>query len=480
MLLSQSLAGFTKGQADTLRKAMGKKMKDVMSKMKNLFIEGGKEKGRNEQKLEKIWADWEAFAEYAFNKSHSTCYSYLAYQTAWLKANYPAEYMAAVLSRNLSNISEITKFMDECKRMGISVLGPNVNESGYKFTVNAAGNIRFGMAAVKNVGTAAVENIIEERKNGQYSDIFNFVERVNLTSVNKKNIESLVMSGAFDDLNIKRTQFLNVNAKNEVFLDTLIRYCSKMQADKAMNANSLFGGINGVEIAKPEIPPVKSDLSNSELLNREKELIGIYLSANPLDDYRFEMENLVTHTLSELSDLDSLYGKDITLGGKVSVAKESISKAGKPWASFTLEDYSGSHEFRLFGKDYEAFMKYLQTGYFLFIKAAVREKFDFAKKSSVPKSLEVKIKSISLLGNAKDEILKSITVTLPVSEITQDFVTDIKSILASNIGMVEFRIKLIDKEESLSAELFSRKFRISVNDVIIDYIKNNGLQYNIN
>lgn len=479
MLLSQSLAGFTKGQADSLRKAMGKKMRDVMDKMKSQFLEGGATKGHSKEKLTKIWTDWEAFAEYAFNKSHSTCYSYVAYQTAYLKAHYPAEYMAAVLSRNLSNITEITKFMDECKRMGIKVMGPDINESYHKFTVNSEGNIRFGLAAVKNVGSAAVESVIEERKNGPYTDIFDLVERVNLTAVNKKNIESLAMAGAFDAMEIKRSQFTAVNVKNEAFLDTLVRYGSKAQTDKSLNTNSLFGGSNTIELTKPEIPEAP-EWSKMEQLSREKELIGIYLSAHPLDDYRFEIDNLVNSTLADLADLTPLYAKELTLAGLVSVARDSVSKNGKPWGSFILEDYTGTYEFRLFGKDYEAFMKYLQVGHFLLIRANVQERFSYNREGSGPKELEVKIKTINLLGNAKEDIVKSVTIAMPLSDITPDFVRGIKEITANNAGKVEFRIKVIDYDENVALDLFSRKFRINVNNEFIGFIKNNDLKYSVN
>jgi DNA polymerase-3 subunit alpha len=472
MLLSQSLAGFTKGEADTLRKAMGKKQKAVMDKMKEKFITGGTDKGHDVKKIEKIWTDWEAFAEYAFNKSHATCYSYIAYQTAYLKTHYPAEYMAAVLSCNLSNISEITKFMDECRRMGMNVLGPDVNESYHKFTVNAKGDIRFGLAAIKNVGTGAVENIISVRNVEAFKNIYDFVERVNLSSVNKRSIESLAMAGAFDNLNIKREQFAAVNSKNEPVLEVLIRYGGKVQADKMMNVNSLFMGDNAVQVSKPEIPAVEN-WSRIDVLKKEKELIGMFLSSHPLDDYKFEMDNLVSRTISDLEDLISLKNRDFTLGGFVTAVRDGIGKNGKPWGTFSLEDYTGTYDFRVYGKDYENFMKFMQTGHFLLIKALVQEKYNNSEE------LEVKVKQINLLGNAKDD-LKHFTVNVPVSDISQIFAEELSNTVKNNSGKIELRIRFIDNKKSISVDLFSRKYRIGITPEMLNFIKNNGLEYFVN
>jgi DNA polymerase-3 subunit alpha len=472
MLLSQSLAGFTKGQADTLRKAMGKKQRDTMDKMKKLFIEGGKDKGHDVKKLEKIWTDWEAFAEYAFNKSHATCYSHVAYQTAYLKAHYPAEYMAAVLSRNLSNISEITKFMDECRRMGINVLGPDINESYYKFTVNAKGDIRFGLAAIKNVGAGAVENIIAMRNaGGAFKDIYDFVERVNLTSVNKRSIESLAMAGAFDNLGVKREQLAAVNSKGEPVLDILIRYGGKVQADTALNVNSLFMGDNAVQVSKPEIPSI-ANWSRIDILKKEKELIGMFLSSHPLDDYKFEMQNLVSHSISDLGELARFRDRDFTLGGFVTAANGSVSKNGKPWGSFTLEDYTGTYDFRLFGKDYENLMKFMQTGYYLLVKATVQERYNN------PAELEVKVKQITLLGNAKDD-LKCFTLNVPVADVSPFFAEEMLNVVRNNAGKIEFRVRFIDGRKNISVDLFSRKYRIGITSEMLNFVKNNGLEYSV-
>ncbi|MDR2425467.1 MAG: DNA polymerase III subunit alpha [Prevotellaceae bacterium] len=476
MLLSQSLANFTRGEADSLRKAMGKKQIAVMAKMKEKFIDGGRANGHDVKKLEKIWTDWESFAEYAFNKSHSTCYSLVAYQTAYLKAHYPAEYMAAVLSCNLSNISEITKFMDECRRMGINVWGPDVNESYRKFTVNAKGDIRFGLAAIKNVGANAVENIIAERSKQAFTDVLDFVERVDLTAINRRTIESLAMSGAFDNMNVKREQFTYINPKGESIFDTLIRYGNKAQSDRLMNTNSLFIGANAVEVSRPEMPPVQG-VSRIELLNREKDLTGMFLSAHPLDDFKFEMHNLVTHSTTDLDNLASLRNRDLTLGGMVVASKNSVSKNGNPWGQFSIEDYNGTYEFRLFGKDYEKFMQFLQIGHFLLIKASVNERYSYNKEQSSGE-LEVRIKTISLLGNAKEN-LRCLTINIPVDNFSHEFVEEISGKIKNNHGKIELVLRIIDPEKGVSIDLFSRKYRIGITPDMLGFLKDMELEYGI-
>lgn len=346
MLLSRLLADFTRGESDALRKAMGKKLRDKLDHMKPKFIEGGKKNGHDPKVLEKIWADWEKFASYAFNKSHATCYSRVAYQTAYLKANYPSEYMAATMSRNISNITEITKLMDESKATGIRVLGPDVNESLLKFSVNRRGDIRFGLGAIKGVGESAVQSILSEReKNGPYKSIFDFVQRVNLSACNRKNIENLALAGGFDSFgNIKREDFFMKNSKDETFVETLVRYGSKYQMDKAAAINSLFGGEHEVEVATPEIisAPAWSDL---ERLNKERELVGIYLSAHPLDEYAVVLENVCNVHMEELSNLTPLQNRDLILGGIVTGVREGYTKSGKPYGIAKVEDYSGVAEF---------------------------------------------------------------------------------------------------------------------------------------
>jgi DNA polymerase-3 subunit alpha len=514
MLLSQKLAGFTKGEADSLRKAMGKKDKAVMDKMKAKFITGGKDRGHDLKKLEKIWTDWEAFAQYAFNKSHSTCYSLVAYQTAWLKAHYPSEYMAAVLSRNLSDTKSIAKFMDECRRMGIKVLGPDINESYYKFAVNADGDIRFGLAAIKNVGAAAVESIIDERrKHGAFTNIHSFFERVNLSAVNKRTVESLANAGAFDNLDIKREQFAVENSKNEKFIDVLLRYGNKSQADKLENkGGGLFGDIK-IEVSKPEIPAAEA-WNRIDMLNMERELTGMFLSSHPLDDYRFEMEKMVTVTTKQLNeDMAHFRGKMFTMGGLVSSARHDVSKNGKPWGSFVLEDYEGTYEFRLFSKDYESFMKFMEKGKFLLVKATVQERPQYGANMNAGIELEVKIRHIALLSNARID-LKHLSIALPAAYVTPAFIDELSDIIekcSRSEHKVEFRIKLTTQTDDsdkpdvgsletltdelsgeqdviseqtdnkpvvpVEVELFSRKFRVGIDDELIDFLKDNGLNY---
>lgn len=332
MLLSRLLADFTRGESDALRKAMGKKLRDKLDHMKPKFISGGQKNGHDPKVLEKIWADWEKFASYAFNKSHATCYSWVAYQTAYLKANYPAEYMAATMSRNISNITEITKLMDESKATGITTKGPDVNESYLKFSVNRKGDIRFGLGAIKGVGESAVHSILEEReRNGEYKDIFDFVQRVNLSACNRKNIENLALAGAFDSFpGIKREDFFVKNAKDETFTEVLVRYGNKYQMDKAAASNSLFGGENQIEVATPEIVPAPT-WGDLERLNKERDLVGIYLSAHPLDEYAVILENVCNTHMIELTDLTPLQNKDVTMGGIVTGVREGYTKTGKPY-----------------------------------------------------------------------------------------------------------------------------------------------------
>lgn len=468
MLLSRLLANFTRGQSDELRKAMGKKLIDKMNALKEKFLDGGAKNGHDKKTLEKIWADWEKFASYAFNKSHATCYSWVAYQTAWLKANYPSEYMAAVLSRNLSNITEITKFMDECKAMGLNVFGPDVNESFLKFSVNADGDIRFGLAAVKGVGEGAVMNIIEERKrNGPFEDIFNFVERVNLSSCNKKNIESLALAGAFDEMpGIKREEFFGLNAKGETFIDQLIRYGNKYQADKNQAANSLFGDDTSFDIARPEIPKVER-WSDLERLNKERELIGIYLSAHPLDEYKIILNYVCNVGMSEIEDKDALKNRDVKLGGLVSSIREGITKNGKPYMIIRIEDFTGSGEIALFGDDYINFGKYGRPGLYVFIKGRVQgRKYDVNQ-------MELKIHSIHLLPDVKDSLIEKITITLPLHDMNTQMVDELSTLTKNNPGNSLLYFEVVDGEKNIKVDLFSRSFKIDVKQELVDYLVEN-------
>jgi DNA polymerase-3 subunit alpha len=476
MLLSRLLADFTRGQSDELRKAMGKKLIDKMNALKEKFLDGGTKNGHNKKTLEKIWADWEKFASYAFNKSHATCYSWVAYQTAWLKANYPSEYMAAVLSRNLSNITEITKFMDECKAMGINVFGPDVNESFLKFSVNNEGDIRFGLAAVKGVGEGAVRNIIEEReKNGPFKNIFDFVERVNLSSCNKKNIESLALAGGFDNFSeISREQFFGVNNKGETFIDLLIRYGNKCQIEKNQAANSLFGDDSSFDIAHPEIPQVEK-WSDLERLNKERELIGIYLSAHPLDEYSTVLTYVCNVGMAEIEDKDALKNKDVILGGLVSAVREGITKTNKPYMIIKIEDFTGSGEIPLFGDDYINFGKYGRPGLYVLLKGRVQgRRFN-------ENQLELKIHSIQLLPDVKDQLIEKLTITLPLHEMNSQMIDELSTLTKNNPGNSLLYFQVVDGERNMKVDLFARNLKIEVRKELIDYlVENEDIIFKIN
>ena len=468
MLLSRDLAGFSRGESDVLRKAMGKKDLAVMNALKEKFVTGCQSNGYNDKTINKIWDEWARFAEYAFNKSHATCYSWIAYQTAYLKANYPSDYMAAVMSCNISNITEITKFMDECRRMGIEVLSPDVNESNLTFTVNRQGNIRFGLGAVKGVGANAVAAIAEERnKSGAFKDIFDFVERVNLQACNKKSMEALSQAGAFDNFtDIKREQFFAEKA-GENFTELLMRFGSKMSSDKQMTQSSLFGGSNAVAITRPEMPSEKDNWlvpnwTVLERLSREKDLIGMYLSAHPLDPFRVEMKYLTDTPLSNLSAMHE--GREFIIAGLVMAARKEVGKNGKPWGSLTLEDFSGSYVFRFFAKDYDMFQNYLMKDLSLFIRGSIQRNFR--------QELEPKIRSIAYLSDVKEKMMKSVTATLPLNLITDDFVNEINLRAENNKGNIALRFKIVDPETNQTLEMFSRKQRISPSKDFFDFMEN--------
>ena len=476
MLLSRLLADFTRGESDALRKAMGKKLRDKLDHMKPKFIEGGRKNGHDPKVLEKIWTDWEKFASYAFNKSHATCYSWVAYQTAYLKANYPSEYMAAVMSRSLSNITDITKLMDECKAMGIQVLGPDVNESNLKFTVNKHGDIRFVLGAEKVVGEAAVQSIMDERRaNGPYKGIFDFVQRVNLNACNKKNMECLALSGGFDSFpELKREQFFAVNSKGEVFLETLMRYGNRYQADKAAAVNSLFGGENVIDIATPEILPAER-WGDLERLNKERELVGIYLSAHPLDEYAIVLDHVCNTHMAELEDKTALAGREITMGGIVTSVRRGISKNGNPYGIAKIEDYSGSAELPFFGNDWVTFQGYLGEGTFLFIKARCQP------KQWRPEELDVKITSMELLPDVKEKLVEKITILIPLSALNSALVAELSSLTKDHPGNTELYFKVTDKDEKMVVDLISRPVKLSVGRELISYLKERPeLEFRIN
>ncbi len=492
MLLSRLLANFTRGDSDTLRKAMGKKIIEVMNKLKVKFVEGCKANfqfidecsltGKKvEDVIEKIWKDWEAFAEYAFNKSHSVCYAYIAYQTGYLKAHFPAEFMAANLSRNLSNITDITKLMMECKRMKLNVLGPDINESFIKFTANKAGDIRFGMGAVKGVGAGAVQDVITARqKHGEFKTIFEVVENVNLQTVNKKNLEALAIAGAFDNLEgIKRSSLFAGDDENDstTFIEKLIRYGNLLQLEKQSAQQSLFGSVGRSQaIKKPDIPQVE-EWPKLILLEKEKSLIGIYLTAHPLDDYRLEIESFCSRDvfLKDLNnDIEKYIGKDLAFGGMVTATREATSKNGNPFSTFTLSDYTDSIEFFLFGQDYVNFHKYCKTGLFVLVKGTVKQRYN-------GDSYEFKISQIELLSEVRKNYVKSITLNLPIHKLNEEVVERIEKMTLNNKGNTLLKFNIYNLDNNMNVQMFSRTAKINLTDEFLKFFDEDlNITYRIN
>ena len=478
MLLSRQLADFTRGQSDALRKAMGKKKKAIVDQMKPMFIEGGKKNGHDPKVLEKIWADWEKFASYAFNKSHATCYSWVAYQTAYLKAHYPAEYMAANMSRNLANITEITKLMDECKAMGIETLGPDVNESRNKFSVNKGGAIRFGLAAIKGMGAAAAESLIAEReKNGPYKDIFDFVQRVNLSACNRKCFESLALSGGFDSFGIDRERYFAQNEKGENFFDALLRFGQAYQVSKQQASNNLFSMFadEEVEIATPKIPECER-WSDIERLNRERDLVGIYLSAHPLDSYAVVLENLCNTKCPEVADKKELMDRgDITVGGIVTNVRESMTKKGKPCGFVMLEDFEGSGEIALYGEAWGRWRGMFSIGASVYIKAQITQMYAGSN------FYDFNISDIQYLQTVKDKRIEKLTIVIDSHKISTTLVTDLCQKLSADPGPTHVYVQLDSIEDRRSITMRSKGMSVNVTKDLLSFIKENeALEYHIN
>ena len=478
MLLSRQLASFTRGESDELRKAMGKKKKDIVDRMKPKFIKQGTENGHNPEILEKIWSDWEKFASYAFNKSHATCYSWLAYQTAYLKAHYPAEFMAALMTRRFSQITEITKLMEECKAMRISTLGPDANESQMGFSVNSKGEIRFGLSAIKGIGTGAAEAIVKERQaNGPYKDIFDFAERVDLSNVNRKAYESLAYSGALDNLGLQREQYFGINTKGEIFLDTLVRYAQLFQQEQANQQNSLFGGIDEVEVVHPVVP--KTDKwATIEKLNKEREFVGIYLSAHPLDEYEVILNNMCNTHCNEIGrdvNIAQLAQRDeVTIGGIVTAVNERFSqKTGKPFGFITIEDFEGQGELALFGDDWIRWNGLLKPNYTIFITARCQQRY---RGSDL---YELKIQNVEQLYDIKAHRLERFTLTLEAATINNKTVTELATIISQNEGTTQLYIALRTPQQT-TVMLRSRTIKVNVDHRLIDFVTTNNIEYRIN
>ncbi len=481
MLLSRQLANFTRGESDALRKAMGKKKKDIVDKMKPKFIEGGKANGHDPKVLEKIWADWEKFASYAFNKSHATCYSWVAYQTAYLKAHYPAEFMAGNMSRCLNDIGKITKLMSECQAMGIKCLGPDVNESRHKFSANKKGEVRFGLAAVKGMGDSAAQAIIEEReKNGPYKDIYDFAQRVNLSAVNRKAFESLALSGGFDSFDIKREQYFGVTTRGEMFLDTLVRYGQLYQMEMLQARNSLFGGFDSVDIAKPQVPQAEP-WSTIEKLNKERDLVGIYLSAHPLDDYSVvlrKMCNLHCADVGRDADKKKLSRlSSMTFGGIVTgVVSRWSSRTNKPFGFVTIEDYEGPGELALFNDEWAKWQHMFKEGYTVYVTAKCVPRF---RDNS--ELFDIRIQSVDFLNDVKDKYIEKLTIAVNTSVLDDTQMTDLATVIRSNPGRVPLFFQMYDAEHKRDVLLVSRGNEVDINASLISYLEScPALTYTLN
>lgn len=482
MLLSRQLADFTRGESDALRKAMGKKKKAIVDAMKPKFIEGGKKNGHDPKVLEKIWGDWEKFASYAFNKSHATCYSWVAYQTAYLKAHYPAEFMAGNMSRCLNDITKITKLMSECQAMNIPCLGPDVNESEQKFSANKKGEVRFGLSAIKGMGEAAATNIIAERhKNGQYKDIFDFVQRVNLSAVNRKAMESLALSGGFDSFGIRREQYFATNAKGDTFVETLLRYGQVYQSEQSSMQNSLFGDMGGVEIQTPPVPDCEA-WSTMELLKRERELVGIYLSAHPLDDYAVvlnHMCNLHCPQIGREMDKKAFASiEELTFGGIVTSVSQRWTKTNKPFGIVTIEDFEGQGELALFGEDWTKWQSMLQEEYHIYITAQCVQRF-----RNNPDAYDMVIKKIEFLSDVKEKSIEKFTVYMDATMFNDAQLTDLETTLKNSTGNVPLYINIHDAKNNTNIQLYSRNITVDVNKKLLtslDEMAEQGVRYGIN
>ncbi len=477
MLLSRLLGNFTRGESDSLRKAMGKKLRDKLDELKPKFIDGGKSNGHDEAILDKIWGDWEKFASYAFNKSHATCYSWIAYQTAYLKANYPSEYMAALLSRNLADIKTLSFYMNECNRMGIKVLGPDINESRHNFAATNEGHIRFGMGGIKGVGDAAVASIVNEReKSGAYKSMSDFVERVNFSTVNRKCLESIAWAGGFDEITGYHRSILFAPDPNSgtTLLELLIQYGQRIQAEKMNAQQSLFGGESGtVDIPPPTPPAGVIPMSTIDTLKKERDVIGLYLSDHPLNEFDVIIKNMCKTQLSDLTNLEPLMNQDIGVAGMVTSVQNLMTKTGKPWGKFTLEDYNGTHEFALFGKDYESFRQYLYSDYFLFIKGKVQ------MHPFRPDSIELKITSMTQLSEVRDTMIREMTLHLPADQITNELIEGLTTNIKESNGTTQLRVKVYDTQTESTLSFMSKSHKVALSRELVGFLEGNFIRYTI-
>jgi DNA polymerase-3 subunit alpha len=475
MLLSQKLANFTKGDADTLRKAMGKKQIEVLNKMKSKFIDNAVANGHPADKLEKIWTDWEAFASYAFNKSHSTCYAFVAFQTAYLKAHYPAEYMASVLTHNLSNIDNITFFMEECKRMGIPVLGPDVNESDFQFSVNEKNEIRFGMGAIKGVGENAVISIVEERdKAGKFKSVFELVRRINLKTLNKRTFESLVLAGAFDSFGIKRPAYFIEESAGNNFIGKILKYGNSHQDGENSNQQSLFGDSVEVEIAEPAAPQTE-DWGTLERLKKEKEVVGFFISGHPLDDFRIELKHICEGTLSELNEVGTGFSSKVfKIGGIISAVEHRTTKTGKPMGFFTVEDYHATTRFVLFDDQYMKLRHMLVENTFVFIHGKM-EKRRFGNLDEH----EFKISQMEILALVRERLAKWLQIKLDLIDVSEKLIDDIEKLFTEHKGKCRVKFSVSDSSEQIKIDLPSNGNGINVTNELLFALEEMKLGYEI-
>ena len=480
MLLSQKLADFTKGEADVLRKAMGKKQKAVLDKMKPKFISQAAAKGMDEEKLEKIWKDWEAFASYAFNKSHSTCYAWIAYQTAYLKAHYPAEYMAAVLSNNMNDIKSVTFFMEECKRMRLPVLGPSVNESYYKFSVNQDNAVRFGMGAIKGVGHGAVKTIVKNRKEeGHYKSIFDLAKRIDLRAANKKAFEGLANAGGFDCFtDTHRAQYFAHDGDGITFLEKAVKYGAKHQENENSAQVSLFGEASGVEVAEPQVPP-SEDWGTMEKLSREKEVVGIYISGHPLDDFKIEMKTFCNGVIADFNDLGSMVNQNVKFGGVITDVQHRVSKQGKGWAIFSIEDYTDSFDFRIFGEDYLKFRHFLVQNSFVHVQALVKEGWvnrDTGQKGDP----RIQFNNFQLLHDVMDTYAKKLSIQLNVKDLKSDTISELQEMFRMHEGSNSLSFVVYDNEDKIKLNMPSRKQKVNISQELLNTLSEHHIKYKLN
>lgn len=484
MLLSQKLAGFTKGEADKLRKAMGKKQIDILNSLKDKFMSGGIANGHPEKVLDKIWKDWEKFAQYAFNKSHATCYAWVSYQTGWLKAHYPSEFFASCLD-SAKSMEETVKIMDDCKGHGIKVLSPDVNESTGRFTVNKDGDVRFALSSIKGFGANIVDAIIKEREeNGLFTDVYDFVERM-AGSVNRKSFECLVNSGAFDSFGHKRSMFFQPGRTADMFIDEIVRYGELYKNDSLSGGVSLFGDMEEMKPERPPLPENEGDMDILDVLQREKELVGMYLSSHPLDRYSFEIKNFTNQKLAELSNYvaeceSKKQSAKVYVAGIVADVKNLTTKGGKPYSRTTLEDYSGSYELALFGKDHETFMQYMSPRASLFLEGVIEEKFflkpeEKAQGKTAPYAF--KLRKVTLLGNLSDEVLTGFNLDIETPMLTETFRKDFVKVIKNHKGSIPLNIFIYDPQTRYRIQFYSKKYQVAVTQEFIQDLHRIGLDH---